>query len=152
MSNQRSGSVVFLLDRTLRQLRFSLQQHFNEQKINLTVDQWIVLNEALNSGMISQKTLADRVAKDPASVTRIVHGLVKNKLITRVKNENDQRVALLKVTAQGRKEIQKSKLAVQAYRKTALKGIAKEELVPVKKLLDKLFENSGGKLNDGMIG
>lgn len=146
MSNQRSGSVVFLLDRTLRQLRHALQQHFNAHDVKLSVDQWIVLNEAVNAGMISQKTLADRIAKDPASVTRIVHDLEKSKLIARVKHESDQRIALLKVTQAGRKEITRSQLAVKAYRNTALKGISKEELVPVKALLDKLFENTGGKL------
>src|ERR1044071_2334915 len=98
MSNQRSGSVVFLLDRTLRQLRFALQRHFEEHDVKLSVDQWIVLNEALNAGTVSQKTLADRIAKDPASVTRIVHGLEKSKLITRIKDKDDQRVALLKIT------------------------------------------------------
>lgn len=146
MSNQRSGSVVFLLDRTLRQLRFALQRHFEEKEVNLTVDQWIVLNEAVSSGMISQKVLADRIAKDPASVTRIVHSLEKSKLIARVKSETDQRIALLKVTAQGKKEIARSHSAVQSYRKAALKGISKEELIPVKALLDKLFENTGGLL------
>ncbi len=146
MSNNRSGSVVFLLDRTLRQLRFSLQQHFNEKDVNLSVDQWIVLNEALSSGMISQKLLADRVAKDPASVTRIVHDLVKSKLIQRVVSEKDHRISLLKVTPQGKKELSKSQIAVQNYRKTALKGISKEELNPVKAVLDKLFENTGGRL------
>jgi DNA-binding MarR family transcriptional regulator len=146
MSTNRSGSVVFLLDRTLRQLRFSLQQHFNEGKVNLSVDQWIVLNEAMASGMISQKALADKVSKDPASVTRIVHDLVKAKLITRTASEKDQRVSLLKVTPQGKKELSKSEHAVQQYRKAALKGISKEELGPVKTLLDKLFENTGGKL------
>lgn len=146
MSNQRSGSVVFLLDRTLRQLRFALQRHFEEHDVKISVDQWIVLNEAVNAGMISQKTLADRIAKDPASVTRIVHDLEKGKLIVRVKTEADQRVALLKVTPAGRKEITRSQTAVLAYRKIALKGISKEELVPVKSLLDKLFENTGGKL------
>lgn len=146
MANNRSGSVVFLLDRTLRQLRFSLQQHFNEKEVNLSVDQWIVLNEANDSGMVSQKLLSDRVAKDPASVTRIVHGLVESKLIVRVVSEKDQRVSLLKVTPAGKKELVKSQQAVMLYRKAALKGISKEELGPVKTLLDKLFENTGGKL------
>jgi len=146
MSNQRSGSVVFLLDRTLRQLRFSLQAHFQEKKVKLTVDQWIVLNETLNAGEVSHKTLADRAAKDPASVTRIVHGLEKLKFIARIPSVKDQRIMLLKVTAAGKRELAKSEDAVQAYRKAALKGVSKEELVPVKNLLDKLFENTGGKL------
>ena len=146
MSNQRSGSVVFLLDRTLRQLRHSLQQHFQEKGVKLSVDQWIVLNEANNSGMVSQKVLSDRVAKDPASITRIVHDLEKNKLISRVKSDEDNRVALLKITALGRKEISRSQSAVNAYRMAVLKGISKDELNPVKSLLDKLFENAGGSL------
>lgn len=146
MSNPRSGSLIYLLDRSVRQLRYSLQRHFDKNGITLTVDQWVVLSEAALSGMISQRQLANRVAKDPASVTRIVHGLVKLKLIIRVKTESDQRVALLKVTPQGRKEIQRSLMAVKAYRAEAMKGISKTELLPVKALLDKLFENAGGKL------
>ncbi len=146
MSNQRSGSVVFLLDRTLRQLRFSLQSHFNEKKVNLSVDQWIILNETHNSGNVAHHILAERAAKDPASVTRIVHTLEKLKMVTRTISDKDQRVSLLKVTAAGKKELSRAESAVQAYRKMALKGITKEELVPVKKLLDKLFENTGGVL------
>lgn len=146
MSNQRSGSVVFLLDRTLRQLRLSLQAHFDENKVRLSVDQWIILNETMNSGSVSHKHLADRVAKDPASVTRIVTDLEKLKFITRTQSEKDQRIFLLKVTAAGVKELRKSETSVQTYRKAALKGITKEELAPVKVLLDKLFENTGGKL------
>lgn len=145
-SNQRSGSVVFLLDRTLRQLRFSLQTHLQEKNVRLSVDQWIILNETQNAGLVSHKTLADRAAKDPASVTRIVHALEKLKFIARIPSEKDQRVLLLKVTAAGKKELSKSDDAIQAYRKAALKGVSKEELVPVKNLLDKLFENTGGKL------
>ena len=146
MSNQRSGSVVFLLDRTLRQLRASLQSHFKEKNVNLSVDQWIILNETLSAGNVPHHVLAEHAAKDPASVTRIVHALEKMKLVTRTISEKDQRVSLLKVTAGGKKELSKAESAVQAYRKSALKGISKEELVPVKNLLDKLFENTGGKL------
>src|SRR5689334_21244059 len=135
MSNNRSGSVVFLLDRTLRQLRFSLQQHFTEKEVNLSVDQWIVLNEAHASGMISQKLLADRVAKHPTSVTRIKHEHEKTNLIKRVKSKKDQRISWLKVPPQDKKKLRKSRVAVKNYRKTTLKGISKEKRAPVKALL-----------------
>ncbi|MCK6640065.1 MAG: MarR family transcriptional regulator [Bacteroidia bacterium] len=146
MSNQRSGSVLFLLDRTLRQMRHSLQVHLNEKNVKLTVDQWILLNEASSAGVISHNELSKRVSKDPASVTRIVSSLEELKLITRIPSRKDQRVLLLKVTAAGRKELQQAAVAIQNYRKSVLKGIEKEELLHVKMLLDKMFENTGGKL------
>lgn len=146
MSNQRSGSVLFLLDRTLRQMRHALQLHLNEKNVRLTVDQWILLNEAASSGVISHNELSKRVSKDPASVTRIVSSLEELKLIARIPSKKDQRVLLLKVTAAGRKELQQAAAAIQLYRKYVLKGIEKEELLHVKLLLDKMFENTGGTL------
>ncbi|MFM2017824.1 MAG: hypothetical protein RL007_1480 [Bacteroidota bacterium] len=146
MSNQRSGSVLFLLDRTLRQMRHALQLHLNEKNVNLTVDQWILLNEAASAGVISHNELSKRVSKDPASVTRIVSSLEELKLIARIPSKTDQRVLLLKVTASGRKELQQAAAAIQNYRKSVLKGIEKEELLHVKVLLDKMFENTGGTL------
>jgi DNA-binding MarR family transcriptional regulator len=146
MSNQRSGSVLFLLDRTLRQMRHALQVHLNEKNVKLTVDQWILLNEASSAGVISHNELSKRVSKDPASVTRIVSSLEELKLIARIPSKKDQRVLLLKVTAAGRKELQQAAAAIQNYRKSVLKGIEKEELLHVKLLLDKMFENTGGKL------
>lgn len=146
MSNNRNGSVLFLLDRTLRQMRHSLQLHLNEKNVNLTVDQWILLNEASNAGIVSHNELAKRVAKDPASVTRIVSSLEELKLISRIPSKKDQRVLHLKVTAAGRKELQSATVAIQNYRKLVLKGIEKEELIDVKVLLDKMFENTGGLL------
>lgn len=147
MSNQRSGSVLFLLDRTLRQMRHALQVHLNEKNVKLTVDQWILLNEASSSvGVISHNELSKRVSKDPASVTRIVSSLEELKLITRIPSRKDQRVLLLKVTAAGRKELLQAAAAIQNYRKSVLKGIEKEELLHVKILLDKMFENTGGTL------
>lgn len=147
MSNQRSGSVLFLLDRTLRQMRHALQVHLNEKNVKLTVDQWILLNEASSSGVISHNELSKRVSKDPASVTRIVSSLEELKLIARIPSKKDQRVLLLKVTAAGRKELQQASAAIQNYRKSVLKGIEKEELLHVKMLLDKMFENTGGMLH-----
>jgi DNA-binding MarR family transcriptional regulator len=146
MSNQRSGSVLFLLDRTLRQMRHALQVHLNEKNVKLTVDQWILLNEASSAGVISHNELSKRVSKDPASVTRIVSSLEELKLIARIPSKKDQRVLLLKVTAAGRKELQQAATAIQNYRKSVLKGIEKEELLHVKILLDKMFENTGGAL------
>jgi DNA-binding MarR family transcriptional regulator len=146
MSNQRSGSVLFLLDRTLRQMRHALQLHLNEKNVNLTVDQWILLNEAASAGVISHNELSKRVSKDPASVTRIVSSLEESRLIARIPSKKDQRVLLLKVTAAGRKELQQAAAAIQQYRKSVLKGIEKEELLHVKLLLDKMFENTGGEL------
>lgn len=146
MSNQRSGSVLFLLDRTLRQMRHALQVHLSEKNVKLTVDQWILLNEASSSGVISHNELSKRVSKDPASVTRIVSSLEELKLIARIPSRKDQRVLLLKVTAAGRKELQQAAAAIHNYRKSVLKGIEKEELLHVKILLDKMFENTGGTL------
>ncbi|HEU4717189.1 MAG TPA: hypothetical protein VFU15_05130, partial [Bacteroidia bacterium] len=64
--SNRSSSLFYTIERTLRQMRFFLQSGFSGANVPLSVDQWIVLAEAGRKSGRSHRDIALHTAKDPA--------------------------------------------------------------------------------------
>jgi MarR family transcriptional regulator for hemolysin len=142
----RSYSLVYLLERTLRQTKILLQSAFDESGLKISVDQWIVLTQVQKIPGQNQKQVAEMVAKDPSSITRILELLENQKLVKRIADKNDQRSLLVSITPSGKKVLQSCEEKVVQFRKIAGKGLSQDDLNHLKTILDNLFENSGGKL------
>lgn len=142
----RSNSLVYLLERTLRQTRMLLQKAFDEGKLKISVDQWIVLSQIAQKTNQYQRQIAEMVAKDPASITRILDLLEKQKLVKRNTDKDDLRNSIVSITPSGKKMLKACSDKVVRFKKVAGKGLSQDDLNNLKTVLDKLFENSGGKL------
>ncbi len=141
----RSYSLIYLLERTLRQTRMSLQAAFNKADLKISVDQWIVLTQVAKTLDQNQNVIAKCVAKDPASITRIVLLLENRKLIKRTVNKKDKRNVLVNVSTIGEKLLNACATEVDLFKKNAVKSLAQDDLNNLKTMLDNLFENCGGK-------
>ena len=146
-TNPRSSSIIYLIERTLRQTRMLLQRAFDEGHLSISVDQWIVLNQISIKSAQNQRSIAEMTAKDPASITRILELLEKQKLVKRIADKQDMRSSLVEITPAGKKVLSSCGKKVESFRKVAKKGITQNELNCLKGSLDKLFENSGGVLS-----
>ncbi len=144
--HSRSNSLVYLLERTHRQAKQLLQNEFDASGSTISVDQWIVLSRVGEYQGQNHKQIADSTAKDPASITRIIALLFKQKLVKKTPDKKDQRSSLLTITPAGRAVLNGCAKKAEAFRKTAGRGMSQEDLNQLKKLLDTLYENSGGKL------
>lgn len=142
----RSNSFVYLLERTLRQSRTLLQREFNATGAGISIDQWLVLQQIAAEQGQSLGQIALMTAKDPAAVTRIVSLMARKKLVTKIIAKNDKRVIHVSITPSGKKALNGCKKGVEHFKKTAAKGLSQEELNLQKKVLDRLFENCGGKV------
>lgn len=142
----RSYSLVYLLERTLRQTRMLLQAAFDEGNLKISVDQWIVLSQIAKSSTQNQRQIAEMVAKDPASITRILELLENQKLVKRIADKKDLRSSIVTITPAGKKMLNSCNEKVSKFKKTAGKGLSQDDLNHLKTILDNLFENSGGKL------
>ena len=69
-SDQRA--YFFKIDTTIKKIRSSLQKRLNESGIDLTVDQWVLVDHISRDEGISQNALAEITYKDPPTVTRII--------------------------------------------------------------------------------
>lgn len=144
----RSYSLIYLLERTLRLTRMSLQAAFNKADLKISVDQWIVLSQVAKTLDQNQKIIAKCVAKDPASITRIVLLLENRKLIKRTVDKKDKRNLLVNVSPIGEKLLNACTTEVELFKKNAVKSLAQDDLNNLKIMLDNLFQNCGGGEKD----
>lgn len=77
-----------------------IYQHLHKSFLDLdiTPEQWIVLNALCKSPKISQKELSELTQKDQNTIKAIVDKLVVKDLVIRKTNQNDKRAFILSPT------------------------------------------------------
>lgn len=143
-NHSRSNSLIWLLERTLRQSRQALLAEFKKNKVRISIDQWLILQQISITPMQNQQEIARLSAKDPASVTRILMLMEKKKWVIRTADKNDKRSIKVSLTTEGKRVLQQCAKSVDKFRLYASKGISQDELNVQKTVLDKLFANCGG--------
>ena len=100
-SDQRA--YFFKIDTTIKKIRNSLQKMLNEKGIDLTVDQWVLVDHISRDQGTSQNALAEVTYKDPPTVTRIIDLLVKKGFVERRNAADDRRKFNIHLTDEGLK-------------------------------------------------
>lgn len=97
MKQEESNSFGYLLSTCNNQVIRLLNRELSNAKLELTREQYVVLNILWEKDLVSQQSLANVLGKDKYSITKLIDGLEKRKLVKRVPSENDRRVKLIKV-------------------------------------------------------
>ncbi|WP_436517588.1 MarR family winged helix-turn-helix transcriptional regulator [Ekhidna sp. To15] len=129
----------FWMDRTMKAWKKASNQLFRDLGINITSDQWIILKRLSEEKGLSQRELAQSISKDPASVTRILDLLEKEKLIERVKA--DRRSFTISLTTDGEALIKRVLPEAIKYREKGTEGVSNEEMEIFRRVLDKIQDN-----------
>ena len=69
-----------------------------ENGINITPEQFLVLDILWKEQSLSQQKIADIIQKDKNSVTKIIDSLDKKNLVRRVVDKNDRRINKIELT------------------------------------------------------
>jgi len=69
--------------------------------INVTPEQYLVLDILWEKQSISQQNIADLIQKDKNSVTKIIDSLEKKNLVNRVVDQKDRRINKIELTQEG---------------------------------------------------
>ena len=69
--------------------------------INVTPEQYLVLDILWEKQSLSQQNIADLIEKDKNSVTKIIDSLEKKNLVNRVVDKKDRRINKIELTADG---------------------------------------------------
>ncbi len=131
----------FQLERTSKKLKQTLQKIFNEIGADITVDQWVIIYELRQHGLLSQNQLGENTYKDAPTVTRIIDLLAKKGLVKRKMSKEDRRKYMIDLTKKGNETIDKLLPYLLDYRKKGWKGLKKSDLITLKSILDKVCEN-----------
>ena len=126
------------IDRTYKVVRQDLINRFKKAQINLTPEQWVLLNQ-LDKSSMSQADLAAQSFKDRHTVSRILDLLQKKGFLSRTQDLDDARRYLITLTDLGISELNKAKEHVYASRDLGWQNISEKEYQQLKLILDKIF-------------
>lgn len=118
-----------------------LQKKFNQQELNLTIEQWSVLYHLWKEDGLSQQDLCHATFRDKPSITRLIDNLEKAGLVKRVEHQNDRRINKVQLTRQAMKlQEQTMKLAEETLNE-ALNGVPADQVDLCKTVLQKVYDN-----------
>ncbi|MGI4820601.1 MAG: MarR family winged helix-turn-helix transcriptional regulator [Janthinobacterium lividum] len=136
-----SSIIFYSLDKAIRSYRRMAQANIDRAGLDITIDQWLVLQVLLEHDDLTQNEIAERVFKDQASVARILALLVKRGLLSAVPLPHDGRRTKLRVTRQGKQMLAAIQPIVLGNRAVALAGISEEELTMMRDVLEQIATN-----------
>lgn len=126
-------------------LNCKLKKHiasvFKKEGINLTAEQFLVMDTLWNQGEMTQQNIAYIIQKDKNSVTQFIDNLEKKGLVQRVVDTADRRVNNIKLSKAGLAMKDNTKKVAIAAVNDILEGIPEEELKGFVKVLNKACEN-----------
>lgn len=141
MKDQIEDVIFYSVDHVYWKKQQFAHNKFVEQGLPVTPEQWVILKILHQYEGLSQVELAERAAKDTASITRILDILQKKGLLERRPSAGDRRRYSIHPTHAGKQLINDNLEFVIGLRKQAVKGISKTELDLLRSLLEKMRTN-----------
>ena len=129
------------MDRTLKRVKAKYQKAFNEVGVNITTEQWVLLDALFQNDGISQNELANSSFKDAPTVSRIVDLLCKKGLTRRQRLHSDKRQYQLFLTDSGRATHKKAWPRVVQLREKGWAGLSDADYETFAKILNRVFTN-----------
>lgn len=133
-----------LMDRTLKIIKQNYLQAFRDLDVEITTEQWVLIDRLAEQDGISQTELANDSFKNAPTVSRIIELLRKKKLITKKQSEEDKRQFLIYLTNQGKALHEKAMPAVQQLRRQGWHGLSEDDYDHFVRMMNQIGENFSG--------
>jgi MarR family transcriptional regulator for hemolysin len=133
--------ILFQIDKTSKVSKLYSQREFDKLDFGITIEQWILLKIIEESGQLSQKELAEKSLRDPASITRTLDILQKKGYITREAVENNRRQYHIILSNEGAQFVKKHMKVVKEHRAKSTEGFTTEEVELLRSMLLRIQKN-----------
>ncbi len=141
MNSKLPHVLLFLIDQTSRISKQYSQKELDSRQLGITVDQWVLLKVIEENEGASQKDLAIKSVRDPASITRTLDILQKKGLIVRQLIPNNRRQYSIHLTDVGKLFIGENMDMINRHRAKSLEGFSQKEIEQFKSFLLRVQEN-----------
>lgn len=141
MTHSDQRAYFFKIDTTIKKIRNFMQKGLKDAGIDLTVDQWVVIDHIKPNPGVSQNDLAIQTAKDAPTVTRILDILVQKGLIRRQMSEFDRRKFNLYLTGQGEDVYQQAFRVIADIRIKSWESLTEDDYRHLVRIMDRIYEN-----------
>ena len=135
---KQAGVYVNILNCRLKKY---LAEVFKKNDVNLTAEQYLVMDTLWNEGTLTQQAIAFIIQKDKNSVTQFIDNLEKKGLVTRSVAKEDRRVNNIVVTEEGMALKDSTKQLAIDTMNLALKDISEKDLLTFVDVLKKICGN-----------
>ncbi len=133
--------ILFQIDQTNKVVKSYSQRELDSLGIDITVEQWVLLKIVSENTDLTQRELANKSRRDPASITRTLDILSKKGFISREKIPENRRSYHITLTKTGTDFISKNMKVIKKQRQQSIKGFSKEELDQLSSYLLRIQEN-----------
>lgn len=134
-------SLGYVIGRAGRALANQLNQNFEKAGYDVTCEQWAILMNLVRKNGQSQTELASTSCKDKTSITRLLDGMEKRRLVVRRPDKNDGRHKFIHLTDKGNKLQQTLLKLVKKTLEEAQDGINVQKLETCKEVLRQIAQN-----------
>lgn len=119
----------------------------NKNNINLTPEQFLVMDWLWKEQSISQQRIAELIQKDKNSVTKFIDSLEKKNLVFRSVDKVDRRINKIELTKEGADLESPATIVAIGFMNDVVKGIDEKDLKTFVQVLLQMRENmeGGGK-------
>lgn len=137
-------SLAYRVHRLARVLRVNLLEVASRAQVDLTPEQWFVLNKLRTKDGQSQVELGESIFADRPNMTRILQGMERKGLVRREVDPGDARRHQVFLTAAGTTGHDAMARHVPEERRRLLEGITQGEIDIVIRVLDQVERNALG--------
>jgi len=138
---EEKKAIGYLLERTTRVVKLNFHKTFKELKIDLTPEQWVIIDILSKENHQPQKNLADHSYKNAPTISRIIDVLCKKGWVERTMSPTDRRIFIISLTKSGKAIHKRALPKVIEVRKKGWKGLTKKDSIEFNRIIDKVFAN-----------
>lgn len=133
--------ILFQIEKTGKTAKQYSQKAFDKINLGITVDQWVLLKIIHEANVLSQKELAKKSLRDPASITRTLDILEKKNLIYREAIPNNRRKYNIILSPEGTVFVNKHMSLIDSQREKSVSGFSNKELELLSNMLLRIQKN-----------
>ncbi len=141
MTDYTSHPVGPYIDRTMKQIRWNYIQSFKAAGVDITTEQWEILDKLYKQSGLSQTNLANVTFKNTATVSRIIDLLCSKDLIERQRFDNDRRRYKIFLTTKGVAVVEKLSPIVFNLRRQGWNNITEKEYEDFLRIMNRIYDN-----------
>ncbi len=134
-------NTYFQIELTARKIRQYGQSILKSLGIDITIEQWLVLNVINENESINQIDVGEILVKDKPTISRMVNHLEKKGLITKIPSSKDSRKVELNISKKGKTMINDIYPTIEKIRFKGLNELSQEEIKNIENILEKIQKN-----------
>lgn len=141
MAKKQSKEYGTLIDRTLRIIKLNYIQGFKKAGVDLTPEQWVIIDSLYHQNGLSQTDLANGSFKNAPTVSRIIDLLCKKGLTERQRFDNDRRRYKIFLTKKGISTFKKAHPVALKLRKKGWGNLSEKDYETFTRIANQVFDN-----------